>query len=78
MQTLTLAVQNAVPPQDMGVATASATFFRQIGGTAGTAIFLSVLFSTVGDKITSAFVGRGRSSRPPSRPGGPAPANPRS
>ncbi|MFE2373302.1 MFS transporter [Streptomyces sp. NPDC059398] len=55
MQTLVLAVQNAVPPQDMGVATASSTFFRQMGATAGTAIFLSVLFSNVGDKIASAF-----------------------
>ncbi|MGI5261943.1 MFS transporter [Streptomyces angustmyceticus] len=55
MQTLVLAVQNAVPPRDMGVATASSTFFRQMGATAGTAIFLSVLFSTVGDKISSAF-----------------------
>ncbi|MFG2225019.1 MFS transporter [Streptomyces sp. NPDC048644] len=55
MQTLVLAVQNAVPPRDMGVATASSTFFRQMGATAGTAIFLSVLFSTVGDKIAAAF-----------------------
>jgi len=55
MQTLTLSVQNAVPAQDMGVATASATFFRQLGATAGTAIFLSVLFSNVGGKIQSAF-----------------------
>jgi hypothetical protein len=55
MQTLVLAVQNAVEPRDMGVATASATFFRQMGGTAGTAIFLSVLFSTVGNKIADAF-----------------------
>ncbi|MER6048001.1 MFS transporter [Streptomyces sp. NPDC001793] len=55
MQTLVLAVQNAVPPQDMGVATASSTFFRQMGATAGTAIFLSVLFSTVGEKIGDAF-----------------------
>ncbi|MFD7923560.1 MFS transporter [Streptomyces sp. NPDC059740] len=55
MQTLVLAVQNAVPPRDMGVATASSTFFRQMGATAGTAIFLSLLFSTVGDKIASAF-----------------------
>jgi len=44
-----------VAPTDIGVATASSTFFRQIGGTLGTAIFLSVLFSTVGDKIASAF-----------------------
>jgi len=46
MQPLVLAVQNAVTPQDMGVATSSATFFRQMGGTLGTAVFLSVLFSS--------------------------------
>ncbi len=55
MQPITLAVQNAMPPQDIGVATSSATFFRQMGGTLGTAVFLSVLFSTVGDKIATAF-----------------------
>jgi len=55
MQTLTLAVQNAVPPQDMGVATSSATFFRQMGGTLGTAVFLSVLFNNLPDKISAAF-----------------------
>ncbi len=55
MQPLVLAVQNAVPPQDMGVATSSATFFRQMGGTLGTAVFLSILFSTVGGKIVDAF-----------------------
>jgi EmrB/QacA subfamily drug resistance transporter len=55
MQTLVLAIQNAVPPQDMGVATASATFFRQMGGTLGTAVFLSVLFTGLPDKIATAF-----------------------
>jgi EmrB/QacA subfamily drug resistance transporter len=55
MQTLVLAIQNAVPPQDMGVATASATFFRQMGGTLGTAVFLSVLFNGLQDKIAAAF-----------------------
>jgi EmrB/QacA subfamily drug resistance transporter len=55
MQTLVLAIQNAVPPQDMGVATSSATFFRQMGGTLGTAVFLSVLFGTVLGNIRSAF-----------------------
>ncbi|WP_329788150.1 MDR family MFS transporter [Lentzea sp. DG1S-22] len=53
MQTLLLAIQNDAEPRDMGVATASATFFRQIGGTVGTAVFLSILFSTVGGKIES-------------------------
>ncbi len=55
MQPIVLAVQNAVPPRDMGVATASSTFFRQMGATAGTAVFLSVLFSNVGGKIIDAF-----------------------
>lgn len=55
MQPLTLAVQNAMPPRDMGVATASATFFRQMGGTLGTAVFLSVLFSNLGSQVSDNF-----------------------
>ncbi|GAB3136345.1 MDR family MFS transporter [Amycolatopsis stemonae] len=54
MQTLVLAATNDVRPQDIGVATSAATFFRQIGGTAGTAVFLSILFGTVADKIANA------------------------
>jgi len=50
-QPLTLAVQNAVSPRDIGVATSSATFTRQIGGTLGTAVFLSILFSRLADGI---------------------------
>ena len=55
MQPLTLAVQNAVSPRDMGVATSSATFTRQIGGTLGVAVFLSILFSAVPDRIQTAL-----------------------
>lgn len=55
MQTLILAIQNDAPPKDMGVATSAATFFRSIGGTVGTAVFLSILFSVVGGKIAAAF-----------------------
>ena len=54
-QPLTLAVQNAVPQQQIGVATSTATFTRQIGGALGTAVFLSILFSTAGEKIESAL-----------------------
>ena len=60
MQPLTLAVQNAMPPRDMGVATASATFFRQMGGTLGTAVFLSLLFGTLGIADRRQPPGRGR------------------
>jgi len=55
MQPLTLAVQNAVSARDIGVATSSATFTRQIGGTLGTAIFLSILFTAVPSRIQTAF-----------------------
>jgi EmrB/QacA subfamily drug resistance transporter len=55
MQPITLAVQNAMPPKDIGVATSSVTFFRQMGATIGTAVFLSILFGTVGGKIQSAY-----------------------
>lgn len=51
MQTLILSVQNIVPPKDMGVATSSATFFRSIGGTVGTAVFLSMLFTVVLNRL---------------------------
>jgi EmrB/QacA subfamily drug resistance transporter len=54
MQTLTLATQNSVGLRDMGVATSASTFFRQIGGTLGTAILLSVLFSTMPGNILTA------------------------
>jgi len=51
LQPLLLTVQSAVPPTSIGVATSSATFFRQIGGTLGVAVFLSILFSSVGANI---------------------------
>ena len=70
-QPLILAVQNAVPPQDIGVATSSATFFRQIGGTLGTAVFLSILFSTVPDKIAAAMRRRRADARLPGGAEGP-------
>ena len=41
----TLAIQNAVPPPQIGVATAAATFFRQMGATVGIAI-IGTVFAT--------------------------------
>lgn len=55
MQTLMVSTQNAVQAKDIGVATSSQTFFRQMGGTLGVAVFMSILFSQVGDKIAEAF-----------------------
>ncbi|CAN5542976.1 MDR family MFS transporter [soil metagenome] len=58
MQTLTLASQNSVGARDIGVATSSSTFFRQIGGTLGVAILLSVLFSRIPDTIAASFTSK--------------------
>ena len=39
LQVLTVAVQNAVPYEELGTATSGVTFFRSIGGSFGTAVF---------------------------------------
>ncbi|HEX3980137.1 MAG TPA: MFS transporter, partial [Acidimicrobiales bacterium] len=39
MQVLVVAVQNAVPYEELGTATSGVTFFRMIGGSFGTAVF---------------------------------------
>ena len=66
-QPVILAVQNAVSPREMGVATSSVTFFRQMGGTIGVAAFLSILFTRLPDRH------RQRARTPP-RPPTPASA----
>ena len=55
VQSIILAMQNAVEPRDMGVATSAVTFFRQVGGSLGTAIFLSILFTNAGTNIVSEY-----------------------
>jgi EmrB/QacA subfamily drug resistance transporter len=51
MQVIVLAMQNSVDPRDMGVATSSATFFRSMGGTFGTAIFGTVLANQLASQL---------------------------
>ncbi|MEY9840172.1 MDR family MFS transporter [Streptacidiphilus sp. EB103A] len=57
MQTMVTAIQNSVDFRDMGVATASATFFRQIGASIGTAIFGTVLTSRLAHYMKQEFAG---------------------
>ncbi|MFC3384636.1 MDR family MFS transporter [Couchioplanes azureus] len=59
MQPMITAVQNAVSPREIGVATSSVTFFRSMGGTLGTAVFLSVLFNVLPTKIREAYTEAG-------------------
>lgn len=56
MQPITLAMQNILPPKDMGLSTGTATFFRQIGGTLGVAVFFSLLFSLMAPNIKDEMV----------------------
>jgi EmrB/QacA subfamily drug resistance transporter len=43
LEVLTIAVQNSIHPRDLGAATAGAGFFNSIGGSFGTAVYLSIL-----------------------------------
>jgi MFS family permease len=51
MQVLVLAVQNDARPEDIGVATASATFFRSMGGAFGVALFGTIFATRLSDQL---------------------------
>ncbi|MFI1398279.1 MFS transporter [Streptomyces sp. NPDC020681] len=54
MPVLILAVQNSVPPADLGTATSANNYFRQIGGSVGAAVF-GTLFA---NRLTDALADR--------------------
>lgn len=60
MQVTTLAIQNAVNPKDLGVATSTATFFRSVGSSLGAAIFGAILTSRLAIHL-SALIPKGSS-----------------
>ena len=51
MGMFTLAIQSAVAPRQVGVATASAQFFRQIGSTIGVALFGAILTNALAAEL---------------------------
>jgi len=53
MQVLVLAVQNSVDYADLGVATSSATFFRSLGGSFGTALFGAIMTNRLAANLGS-------------------------
>ena len=55
MQVLVTIVQNSVDRGDIGVATSSVTFFRQMGGSFGTALFGAILSSRLAVHIADAM-----------------------
>ena len=52
MQVLVLVVQNAARPQEIGVATSTATFFRSVGGSFGVAIFGTIFASSLAHQLS--------------------------
>ncbi|TDE92845.1 DHA2 family efflux MFS transporter permease subunit [Occultella glacieicola] len=54
MQNLVLVVQNAVPPEEIGVASSGVAFFRSLGGTIG----IAVLGTVLADKVTELLTAR--------------------
>ncbi len=54
MQVLVLVVQNDVAPEEIGVATSTATFFRSVGGSFGVAIFGTIFASRLADQLVAA------------------------
>ncbi|MFE7192537.1 DHA2 family efflux MFS transporter permease subunit [Kitasatospora sp. NPDC057541] len=57
MQVLVLIVQNSVGYQDLGVATAGATFFRSIGASVGVSVFGTVFASGLNRRLRDALAG---------------------
>ncbi len=57
MQTIVIAVQNAVEFKDLGIATSSNTFFRSLGGAFGTAIFGTILSNRVAENLQTQLGG---------------------
>jgi EmrB/QacA subfamily drug resistance transporter len=55
MQVLVIAVQNAVPYEQLGTATSGATFFRMIGGSFGTAVFGAIFANLLATNVVHAL-----------------------
>ncbi len=69
MQVLVLAVQNAVDYADLGVATSSASLFRSMGGSLGTAALGAVFTARLTDELVGTPAERvSGAAREPRRP----------
>ena len=80
MQVLVLAVQNAVPYSELGVATSGATLFRSIGGSFGASVLGAIFASQLTQNLDARVPGTGEPRRRPHRPRRPraaAPGRPR-
>jgi EmrB/QacA subfamily drug resistance transporter len=59
MQVVTMAIQNAIPPKEMGAGTAATGFFRSLGGAIGSAVFGAILTSQLARNLPAHNGGSG-------------------
>lgn len=59
MQVVVLVVQNAVPAEQIGTATSSNNYFREVGAALGVAIFGTIFTNSLTEKLTAVFAGSG-------------------
>ena len=62
MQTIVIALQNAVDFKDMGIATSSNTFFRSLGSVFGTALFGAILTNRLTHYMATGFADLGKTN----------------
>ncbi|WEK54782.1 MAG: MDR family MFS transporter [Candidatus Cohnella colombiensis] len=57
MPVFSLTVQNAVPPSELGVATASSQLFRNMGGTIGISVMGTIMATSMSNNLRAEFTG---------------------
>ncbi|MGC0239679.1 MDR family MFS transporter [Arthrobacter sp. SD76] len=62
MQVVVLVVQNSVPADQIGTATSTNNYFREVGAALGVAIFGAIFTNRLSESLTSAFTGAGASA----------------
>jgi MFS family permease len=62
MQVVVLVVQNSVPAEQIGTATSTNNYFREVGAAMGVAIFGSIFTNRLSESLTGAFTGAGASA----------------
>lgn len=62
MQVVVLVVQNAVPADQIGTATSTNNYFREVGAAMGVAIFGAIFTNRLSESLTTAFTGAGASA----------------
>jgi EmrB/QacA subfamily drug resistance transporter len=62
MQVVVLVAQNAVPPEQVGTATSTNNYFREVGASLGVAVFGALFASRLTDALTDVFRGAGGSA----------------